>query len=211
MPTRQTVEGIGKHTNHENDSCLPLCTFSERMSIFDFSADAMHPESEGATMAKRIVKWTRDNAILHMAKSLEDPKATAEILADFDLTKLFPTFLEMNDVQKELVVYGTKQKLMDVGASEIAEVAGKVEAAKKKWDELLAGKWSGDRVNSTGAAENKRILAEVKDGAKAETLQGLMLKKLAFPTTFTEADEAKLQSFLLEVAKQAAKTGKAGK
>jgi hypothetical protein len=47
---------------------------------------------EVSIMAKRIVKWSLDKAILTMSKALEDPKATAEILATFDLTKLYPTF-----------------------------------------------------------------------------------------------------------------------
>ena len=154
-------------------------------------------------MAKRIVKWSIDNSILKMSKALEDPKATAEVLAEFDLKDIYPTFLEMTEVQRQLVIYGTKQKLMDVGASEIAEVGGKVTSAKKKWAELVAGKWEGERVNSTGSAENKRILGEVKAASQVVSLQGLMMKKFAFPATFTPADEEKLNEFLAAAAEGA--------
>jgi hypothetical protein len=162
-------------------------------------------------MAKRIVKWSLDNTILKLSKALEDPKATAEIMAEFDLAKLFPTFTEMTIVQRQVVVYGVKQKLMDVGAGEIAEVEGKVQRAKTKFQELLDGKWEGERVNATGAADNKRIVSEVKEAAKAVTLQGLMMKKIAFPGTFTTEDEAKLQEFLAVYASNEAKGKGRGK
>ncbi|RPI80000.1 MAG: hypothetical protein EHM41_23410, partial [Chloroflexi bacterium] len=60
-------------------------------------------------MAKRLVKWLLDGSILKMAKPLEDPKAVAEIQAEFDLTKLFPTFGTLATVQQQLIVYGVKQ------------------------------------------------------------------------------------------------------
>ncbi len=156
-------------------------------------------------MAKRIVKWALNKAILTMSKALEDPKATAEILATFDLTKIYPTFNEMSIVQSQIIVYGVKQKLMDVGASEVAEVSGKVTAAKKKWEELLAGKWEGERVNSTGAVENKRVLAEVHKASEAVTLQGLLIKQTLYPDKFTPEDQTKLGEFLAVMAKGQAK------
>ncbi len=166
-------------------------------------------------MAKRIVKWTLVGSVLNLAKALEDPKATAEILTSFDLAKLFPTFGEMNEVQKQLIVYGTKQKLMDVGANAIAEVAGKVEAAKKKYDELLAGKWEGERVNATGTSENKRIASAAKELASAVTMDGLMMKKAlsTFPgqPAFTPEDQAKLDELTVaagEILKRQANKGK---
>jgi len=158
-------------------------------------------------MAKRIVKWSLDKENLTMSKALEDPKATAEILATFDLTKIYPTFNEMSVVQSQVIVYGIKQKLMDVGASEVAEVSGKVAAAKKKWDELLAGKWEGERVNSTGATENKRVIAEVKKASEAVTLQGLLIKQTLYPDKFTPEDQIKLDEFVQAMAKNA-KQGK---
>ena len=152
-------------------------------------------------MAKRVVKWTLDGTILKLSKPLEDPKATAIIEAEFELTQLFKDFADLSDIQKQLIVYGTKQKLMDTGASEIGDVQGKVSKAKAKWAELLEGKWTGDRVNATGAAENKRIKGIVTEAVKAVTLEGLMLKKMLYPATFTEEDATKLNDFLEVVAK----------
>lgn len=152
-------------------------------------------------MAKRIVKWSLDGSVLKMAKALDDPKATAEVFAEFDLTKLYPTFKEMSVVQSQVIVYGIKQKLMDVGASEIAEIGGKVTAAKKKFAELLAGKWEGERINSTGAAENRRVIAEVKKASEAVTLQGLLIKQTLYPEKFTEEDKTKLEEFLQVMVK----------
>lgn len=147
-------------------------------------------------MAKRIVKWSLDGIILKISKHLEDPKATAEILAEFSLDKLFPTISEMNDVQRQLVVFGTKQKLMDTGANEVADPDGKVTSAKKKWNELLEGKWAGERVNSTGAAENKVLVGKVKDLKTVVSLEGLTVKKVLYPDQFTEDDQAKLDEFI---------------
>ena len=147
-------------------------------------------------LVKRLVKWNLDGSVLKLAKALEDPKAVAIIEAEFDLVKLFPDYDTLNDVQKHLIVYGVKQNLMDQGASEVGDSKGKIANAKAKWEELLAGKISSPRINATGAAENKRIAGEVKEQAKVISLQGLMMKKIAFPTTFTAEDEERLQEFL---------------
>ena len=153
-------------------------------------------------MAKRVVKWVLNGSIMSLLKPSEDPKGDAVLQADFDLTKLFSNFAQMTEIQQQIIGYGIKQKLMDTGASEIADVEGKVSRAKAKFSELIAGKWSGDRVNSTGAAENKRIVSEVKKSAEVVSLQGLMMKKIAFPDKFTPEDEKKLQEFMAIYAKQ---------
>ena len=151
-------------------------------------------------MSKRIVRWTLDNSILKLSKVIGSSE-TAIIEAEFDVSKLFPEFLNMSDVQKQMIVFATKQKLMDTGASQVGDADGKISSAKSKFAELLAGKWTGDRVNATGAQENKRILNEVKEASKAITLEGLLMKKVVFPATFTPEDEAKLQSFLVDKAR----------
>jgi len=153
-------------------------------------------------MAKRIVKWTLDGTILKLSKAIED----AVVEAEFDISKLFPTINEMPDVQKQLIIFGTRQKLMDTGASAVGESETKIQAAKTKWEELLAGKWTGERVNSTGAAENKKLLNELKEASKAVTMQGLMMKQVmaSFPGNpeFTAEDAAKLQEFIQIAAGQ---------
>lgn len=144
---------------------------------------------------KRIVKWSLDGNVLKISRFIGSEGQT-EIAAEFDLIKLFPDIDKLNDVQKQLVIFGTKQKLMDTGASEVGDSDGKIKSAKAKWTELLSGKWSGDRVNATGAAENKRIISTVKEITKTISLEGLSIKKVLYPDTFTAEDEAKLQDFL---------------
>lgn len=161
-------------------------------------------------MAKRIVKWSLDGSVLKMSKAIGEaavgePKSVTEIFAEFDLTKLYPTFNEMTVVQSQVIVYGIKQKLMDVGANEIAQIDGKVTAAKKKWNELLEGKWEGERINSTGASENKRVITEIKKAAEAVTLQGLLIKQTVYPDKFTEEDRTKLAEFMDVMIKSAKK------
>jgi len=157
-------------------------------------------------MAKRLITWTLDQTILKASRVVEDKKAEVIFTAEFDLIELFKDFAEYTDVQKQLVVYGVKQKLADAGASEIADYDSKIAKAKAKWAELLEGKWTGSRVNATGAAENRKLLNNIKETAKVVSLEGLMLKKAMakFPgqEAFTEADEAKLQEFLAMVAEK---------
>ena len=160
-------------------------------------------------MAKRLLTWVLVESILKVSQKLEDPKATAEILAEFDLTKLYPDFAKFGDVQKQVIVYGVKQKLADVGASNIADVNGKVIEAKKTWDELLAGKWKGERVNASAAAETKKLVADLKKEAEVVSLTGLILKQRLTPDKFTPEDQVKLDEFLALAAKGA--KGKNGK
>jgi hypothetical protein len=165
-------------------------------------------------MARRLVKWFLEliegKPVLKLSKALEDPKATAVIEAEFPLAELFPTINEMTDVQRQLCIFAVKQKLMDSGASDIGEYQSKIGAAKDKWKELLEGKWTGERTNATGAAENKVLAGKVKEvlGSTVVSLNQLILKQMLHPETFTEEDEAKLHEFLVEAAKQERKSKK---
>jgi len=154
-------------------------------------------------MAKRIIDWTiNDKGVLSLNKYNSDKEAEIEPQSVFDLTKIFPGFEEFDAVQKHLTIYGTKQLLADSGASETGDLLGKVEAAEKKWGYWLKGETAGPRVNSTGGAENKRILSTVKTASKVISLEGLMLKKITFPDTFTKEDQTKLDEFMKIASKK---------
>jgi hypothetical protein len=145
-------------------------------------------------MKVRLVKWTVDGNILKVHRIIGE---STIIEAEFDLAELFPAINDMTDVQKQLVIYATKQKLMDCGASEIGNAGGKIANAKKTWADLVAGKWSGERTNSTGASENKRVANEAKTASQVVSLEGLIVKKTLYPATFTKEDQEKLDSFLM--------------
>jgi len=154
-------------------------------------------------MAKRIMKWSLTKNTLGVSKVVEgeDAKNAKIVLtAEFDLVLLYPDFESYNDVQQQIIVYGTKQKLADSGASEIADYGSKVKKAKTKWDELLSGKWTGSRVNGTGAAERKKLVKDISNLVGEVSLNGLTMKKalsaLDGQAAFTEEDEVKLQEFL---------------
>jgi hypothetical protein len=155
-------------------------------------------------MAKRVVKWSLSGLVLSISKALEDPKAETQIEASFDLNKLFEVIKTNEDFRTHALAYLAKQKMMDTGASEIADPDGKVTSAKKKWGEMLEGKWTGERINATGAAENKKTLAAVKEVTKVVSLEGLIIKRTLYPDTFTAEDAAKLEEFL-QVAARAGK------
>lgn len=152
-------------------------------------------------MAQRIVKWTLDGSILKLSKYTNDKEAALIIEAEFDLNNFQASLNkpENSDFAMQALTYLAKQKLMDSGAGSVGDFGGKILATKNRWKELLEGKWTGERVNATGAAENKKIINEVKAISKVVSLEGLIMKKTLYPNTFTPEDEAKLKE-LMEVA-----------
>lgn len=154
-------------------------------------------------MAERLLDWTVDgNRVLSMNRYNSDKEAEVETLATFDLKEL-PQ--EMTDA---LEAYGAKQKLADSGASAVGDVDGKVELATKKFDELKEGKWVGERVNATGAAENRKLASTAKTMSKVVSLEGLMAKNMFYPDTMTEDDHKKLAEFMAIKVKADAKAKK---
>lgn len=152
-------------------------------------------------MAQRIVKWTLDGTILKLSKYTDDKEAALIIEAEFNIKDFVDTINkpENSDFTAQALTYLLKQKLMDSGASNVGDFGGKILAAKNRWKELLEGKWTGERTNATGAAENKKLINNVKSISKVISLEGLIMKKTLYPNTFTPEDEAKLQE-LMEVA-----------
>ena len=152
-------------------------------------------------MAQRIVKWTLDGTILKLSKYTDDKEAALIIEAEFNIKDFVDTINkpENSDFAAQALTYLLKQKLMDSGVSNVGDFEGKILAAKNRWKELLEGKWTGERTNATGAAENKRLINNVKSISKVVSLEGLIMKKTLYPNTFTPEDEAKLQE-LMEVA-----------
>lgn len=63
-------------------------------------------------MAKKTMDWTYDGSTL----KCEHLDVTPTVKQDFDLTLLFPTFLDFSEVGMEAAVYGIKQKLADACA-----------------------------------------------------------------------------------------------
>ena len=154
-------------------------------------------------MAKRLIDWTVDKeGVLSMNKYNDDKDAPVETLATFD-TKELP-----ENIRDMALFYGMKQKLSDSGASDVGDVEAKVDSAKAKFDDLKNGRWVGIRVNATGSAENKRIAANVKTLSKVVSLDGLMMKKLNFPESFTDEDQKKLDEFMAMKVKAGTKKTK---
>lgn len=149
-------------------------------------------------MAQRIVKWTLDGSILKLSKYTDDKEAALIIEAEFNIKDFVDTINkpENSDFTAQALTYLLKQKLMDSGASNVGDFGGKILAAKNRWKELLEGKWTGERTNATGAAENKKLINNVKSISKVISLEGLIMKKTLYPTTFTPEDEAKLQELM---------------
>jgi hypothetical protein len=149
-------------------------------------------------MAKRIVKWTLDNTILKVSKYTDNKEAAVIIEAEFNLNELAEAIAnpENKDFTMQALTYLAKQKLMDSGANDIGSFDGKIISAKEKWTELVAGKWTGERTNATGKAEDKKAIATVKEITKVVSLEGLTVKKVLYPNTFTEQDQIDLDRLM---------------
>ncbi|MCP3924939.1 MAG: hypothetical protein GY714_20360 [Desulfobacterales bacterium] len=145
-------------------------------------------------MAKRLIDWNLKGSSLVMGKYI-DADTPATELASFDIGKLFPGFNEMTEVQQFLVVYGIKQKLADTGSA-TKDAEEKAGLAGEMFQMFLDGKFRVPRANATGAKENKAIAEKVRDTAKAVSYEGLTIKKLMFPDTFTDEDQEKLDEFI---------------
>jgi hypothetical protein len=157
----------------------------------------------------QILKWTIDKAILKVSKFIkkEDDKELPPVivLESFDLLKTFPMFLDYNDLQKQIVIYGHKQKMADKGASEkIADfktiddcVKAKVGIAKTLWDRFCIGEFGSERINSTGATEERKRGQAVTALAEEVSLNGLIIKKAMFPDQFTAENQVTLDEFMV--------------
>lgn len=89
-------------------------------------------------MAKSNLSWELDKAKLTVTILATKQKLT------FDLTKIYPDFDKLSDVQQKLIAYGTKQKLADKVAKPTDE---KLTPAEMKveldalWKRLVDGVW----------------------------------------------------------------------
>jgi hypothetical protein len=153
-------------------------------------------------MAKKLIDWTVDGNSLNMNRYNSDKEADVVTEHTFDISKIHTNFSEKTEVEKHHIIYGMKQLLADCGASLKGDLPGKVEAAKNLWEVWESGEKYPKRANATGGAENKRILSAVKTASKVVSLEGLMLKKITFPDTFTKEDQKKLNEFMKLAAKK---------
>lgn len=160
---------------------------------------------------ERMFRWTLDGNLLHMNRYIgkdADDKPIMEMVAEFDFSLIYPTFAEMTEVQKYGISYGFRQILSDKGANEVGDPIGKIKTAKSRWDDLLAGKITGERINATGRAEDKKAAAGLKAEAQVVSMEGLMAKKLeakVLGKVFTAEDQEKLDELMEEYVKQSAK------
>jgi hypothetical protein len=115
-------------------------------------------------MADKLMKWSIDGLVLKVTRFFKEMPKEVKVDAEFDLAKLWDVLKDEANVEfrTHALTYLTKQRLSDAGASEKADYGGKVQVAKDRWEDMLQAKWGGERLNGTGAAENKRLAGEVK-------------------------------------------------
>ena len=86
-------------------------------------------------MAQERIKWTYIEGTLSIG--FEN-----EILDFYDLTTLFPTIEDMNEVQKMLIVYGFKQNLSDkIANMKDYTINEKIKVMTARYMDLVKGIW----------------------------------------------------------------------
>ena len=89
--------------------------------------------------------WKRDDLTLQVGYN-EVSNDQYNIISRFDITKIFPDFKAYDKVQKNVIVYGLKQKLSDQTARSKDQTLTNTEKAAqlwmKTWELLQTGEWS---------------------------------------------------------------------
>ena len=93
-------------------------------------------------MAKKSMDWTfTDTGVLSCEhKDIEPSKTVA-----FDVTEIFPEFEDLDAIQKNVVVYGLKQKLADSVAANTDmkyTVNERIATMSNTWSRLKDGIWT---------------------------------------------------------------------
>jgi phosphoribosylformylglycinamidine (FGAM) synthase PurS component len=147
---------------------------------------------------KRLIKWTLHGNILRLQKHLEDPKAEAVVEREFDLDKLLEAIVAEGegDFKYQALCYLAKQRMSDKGANEVGDYRSKVKVACDRWEEMVARQWKGERVNATGASEDRKLGKAVKEMSQVRDLNGLIIKQALHPEAFTEDDKVELSRLM---------------
>ena len=109
-------------------------------------------------MAKSNLSW-----------ALEGPTLLVEVLAiekklSFDVTEIYPLFLEYTEVQQKIIANGLKQKLADClarNADEKLTPLEMVEELNAMWERLVAGNWNRPGSNKGGGIKKAELQATV--------------------------------------------------
>jgi hypothetical protein len=116
----------------------------------------------------------------------ENGKLTFKTGYVFDATSLFPTFAEMNDGQKYVVVYGLKQCGQDFTATEPGDGWTKVTWQAHKLDKLA----KGESPSTRKAAATKTVFDAGTEAMIAAMVSGKMPANLDFATWLPEVQKA---------------------
>ena len=93
-------------------------------------------------MAKKTMDWTfTDEGVM----SVEHKDVEPSKVVDFDITDIFPDFKDLDAIQKNVVVYGLKQKLADSVAANADvkyTVNERIVTMSNTWSRLKDGIWT---------------------------------------------------------------------
>jgi len=121
-------------------------------------------------MPKANLSWDLDKAKLVVTILATKQKMT------FDLTKIYPNFATLKDVQQKLIAYGAKQKLADKCAREKdvkLTPSEMVTELKALWERLVDGVW---RIEGESRSTKLKKAWDSADAAERKVLTKLGLK-----------------------------------
>lgn len=134
-------------------------------------------------MAKRTMDWSvNEDGVLNCDHLDNEGKVLKA--QTFDITKLFPDYSELDEIQQKLVVYGLKQKLADsVAAEKKLELTcnERIVTLDGIFARLLDGVWSqkGGGVRNTLKKQMQEGMDSLDDETKAAIPEAVaeMMKK----------------------------------
>lgn len=120
-------------------------------------------------MAQERIKWT-----LSETGSLSIGFGN-EIMDVYDLVKIYPKFVEMNEVQQMVIVYGIKQNLSDkIAAMKDYTLKEKVKVMGERFQSLTDGIWK--TPSKEKASVKKKAQALIEEGGLSEAELALLVK-----------------------------------
>lgn len=116
-------------------------------------------------MAKQTMKWELLEEVVLACTHLDDEDRQQM----FDLTELYPDYREYNEVQKNIIAYGVKQKLADSCArskDQTLTSQERTEQMDEVYSRMVSGDWNQKGIERQTL--NKKLKAAKEAATEAE-------------------------------------------
>lgn len=119
-------------------------------------------------MAQERIKWTYDKGVLTIGFG-------NEILDLYDLKVIYPTIVDMSEVQSMIIVYGVKQNLSDkIASMKDYTLQEKVKVMGERFQSLTDGIWKTPAKEKVTFKKKAETL--IKEGGLSDVELALLTK-----------------------------------